>query len=105
MVAIDAHLDALKLSQQAGWKTPPGHADITPAHEAMMLWEQFCELARADDTAHRLADYRAKLSETEQLADSLRQLLRAPQDQVALDAALKQVGQSCTVCHKKYRNE
>lgn len=105
MVAIDAHLEALKLSQKAGWKTPPGHADIAPAHEATLLWEQFREMARTEDTARQTADYRAKLSEAEQLADSLRKLLSAPQDQVALDATLKQVGQNCAACHKKYRNQ
>ena len=105
MVAIDAHLETLKLSQQAGWKTPPGHADIAPAHEATLLWEQFRELARTDDTAKQTADYRAQLGEAEQLANSLRQLLSAPHDQVALDAALKQIGQNCSACHKKYRNQ
>ncbi len=105
MVGIDAHLEALKLSQKAGWKTPPGHADIAPAHEATLLWEQFRELARTEDTAKQTADYRAKLGEAEQLADSLRKLLSAPQDQIALDAALKQVGHNCAACHKKYRNE
>jgi protein tyrosine phosphatase (PTP) superfamily phosphohydrolase (DUF442 family) len=105
MVGVDAHFEALKLSQKAGWQTPPRHADIAPAHEATLLWEQFREMARTEDTAKQTADYRVKLGEAEQLADSLRKLLSAPQDQVALDAALKQVGQNCAACHKKYRNQ
>jgi protein tyrosine phosphatase (PTP) superfamily phosphohydrolase (DUF442 family) len=104
MVAIDAHFDALKLSQKAGWKTPLEHADIAPAHEATLLWEQFLEMARTEDTGKQTADYRVKLSEAERLADSLRKLLNVPQDQVALDTTLKQVGQNCAACHKKYRN-
>ena len=90
MVAIDEHFDALKLSQKAGWKTPPGHADISPAHEATMLWEQFREIARTDDTTKREKDYRIKLSEAEQLAEMLRKLLREPVDKSALDVAFKQ---------------
>lgn len=105
MVAIDAHFDHLKLAQKAGWKTPKDHADLSPPHEATMLWEQFKEMARTEDTSRRSDDYRAKLAEAEQLADSLRKLLREPTDFPAIEAAFKQAGQNCTACHKKYRNE
>jgi len=105
MVAIDAHFDHLKLSQKAGWKTPPGHADISPPHEGTMLWEQFKEMARTEDTASQTDDYRAKLAEAEQIADSLRKLLREPTDLVAIEATFKKAGQNCTACHKKSRNE
>jgi protein tyrosine phosphatase (PTP) superfamily phosphohydrolase (DUF442 family) len=105
MVAIDAHFEHLKLSQKAGWKTPPGHVDISPAHEATMLWEQFKEMARTEDTAKRSADYRVKLAEAEQHADALRRMLREPANSPAIDVAFKQAGQSCSACHRKYRNE
>lgn len=105
MVAIDAHFDLLKLSQKVGWKTPPSHADVSPPHEATMLWEQFREIARTGDTAKRSADYRAKLVEAEQAADALRQRLRQPSDGTAIETAFKQVGQNCVACHKRYRNE
>lgn len=105
MVAIDAHFDSLKLSQKAGWKTPPGHADISPVHEATLLWEQFRETARLEDTGNRPADYRRFLTESEHATETLRKLLRAPQDQAGVDAAFKQVSQNCAACHKKYRNQ
>lgn len=105
MVSIDAHYENLKRSQKAGWQTPPGHADISPAHEATMLWEQFREMARTTAAAKRPADYRNKLSDSEQLAASLRQLLPEPSDRVAIDRAFKAVGQNCTTCHQQYRNE
>lgn len=105
MVAIDAHFDHLKASQKAGWKTPPGHADISPPHEATMLWEQFKEIARTEDSARRTGDYRAKLSEAAEIADSLRKLLRESADFAAIEAAFKRAGQNCTACHKQYRNE
>ena len=105
MVAIDAHFDCLKLAQKAGWKTPPGHADISPAHEATMLWEQLREIARTEDASRRTADFRLKLAEAEQHADALRQMLKETATSPATDVAFKQLGQACAACHGKYRNE
>jgi predicted urease superfamily metal-dependent hydrolase len=105
MVAMDEHLSNLKLAQKAGWKTLLGHAGISPAHEAMMLWEQFKEMARTADTAKQTEDYREKLTESEQATDGLRKLLQESSDPAVIDAAFKKVGQSCAACHKKYRNE
>lgn len=105
MVAIDAHFERLKASQQAGWKTPPGHPDVSPPHEAAMLWEQFNEIARTADTAGRGEYYRARLAEAMENADSFRKLLRESADIVAIETAFKQVGQNCSACHGKHRNE
>jgi protein tyrosine phosphatase (PTP) superfamily phosphohydrolase (DUF442 family) len=105
MVAIDAHLEHLKLVQKAGWKTPPGHADISPPHEATLLWEQYREIARLADTAQRPADYRQKLAEAEQLTDTLRQELKSGAASGILDATFKRVSQNCVACHKQHRNE
>jgi len=105
MVAIDANFTHLKQAQQAGWHQPPGHADISPAHEATMLWEQFRELARTADTAKRPADYHRKLTEAEKLAKTLQKLLRAPNETAVRDATFKQISQNCGSCHRQYRNE
>ena len=105
MVAMDERFDLLKAIQEAGWKTPPGHADLSPAHEATLLWEQLRELARTGDTARRSEDYRARLTASEKAAEALRATLRsAAPDRPALDAAFKKAGQSCAACHKEYRN-
>lgn len=105
MVAIDEHFDWLKKSQEAGWKTPPGQADISPVHEAIILWEQFREMARTPDTAKRPDDFRQKLTGAESAAENLRSLLAKPVDAPALDAAFKQFTQTCATCHKTYRNK
>ena len=105
MVAIDEHFSRLKASQKAGWKNPPGQADISPPHEATMLWEQFREMARSSDTAQRPEDYRTKLADAETTAGNLRKLLRESADRTAVNGAFKQASQSCVACHKKYRNE
>jgi protein tyrosine phosphatase (PTP) superfamily phosphohydrolase (DUF442 family) len=105
MVVIDEHFSRLKLTQQAGWKTPPGHADITPEHEALQLWEQLREIARTDDAAQRSADYRTKLSAAEKAAESLRLALKSPDAPTAIEVAFAKIGPSCAACHQQYRNQ
>ncbi len=105
MVAIDEHFELLKLAQKAGWKQPPGHDDISPPHEATLLWEQFRELARLNHTMKRPEDYRSKLTEAEQLSETLRQQLRTSADASLINASFKKIGQNCVSCHKAYRNQ
>jgi hypothetical protein len=105
MVAIDAEFDRLKAAQKAGWSKIPDQPDLVPLQTATILWEQFRELARTEDTAKRPADYRAKLTRAEQEALGLRPLLRESQsDNLARDAALRAITKSCADCHKAYRN-
>jgi protein tyrosine phosphatase (PTP) superfamily phosphohydrolase (DUF442 family)/cytochrome c556 len=105
MVALDGHLDALNAAQQAGWKTPPGNPDDSPAHHATLLWERFRELARTPDTAQRTAEYRRHLSNAETAADLLRTTLKTSvSDSTVLDATFKDATQTCAACHKAYRN-
>jgi protein tyrosine phosphatase (PTP) superfamily phosphohydrolase (DUF442 family) len=105
MVLIDEHFSRLKQTQKAGWKTPPGQADITPEHEALMLWEQLREITRTDDAAQRPQDYRTKLSVSEKAAESLRLALKAPDAPATFEAAFAKIGPSCSACHKRYRNQ
>lgn len=105
MVAIDEHFARLKQSQKAGWKTPPGHADIAPPHEATLLWEQLRELGRAADMQKRPEDYQLIQAEAESEADTLRGLLKIPADHAAIDYSFRLVSQSCAACHKQYRNQ
>lgn len=104
MVAIDGHIEWLKKSQKAGWRTPPGQADISPEHEAMMLLEQFKEMDRTADTSRRSEDYRAKLAEAGRAAEDLHSAIRKTAESAPLDAAFKRTTQSCAACHKSYRN-
>ncbi len=105
MVSIDDHFAQLKLSQKAGWKTPPGHADITPEHEVLMLWELLRETARTENTAKRPADYRAKLSAAEQAAEALQAALKKSDPPAVIESAFTKMGASCSACHKQYRNK
>jgi protein tyrosine phosphatase (PTP) superfamily phosphohydrolase (DUF442 family) len=105
MLQIDSHLDWLKQSQKSGWKVPPDHADISPEHEATMLWEQFTEMIRTEDTKQRPEDFRARLTDAQRATDALRKLLKDSPEQSAIDAQFKVATQTCSACHKKYRNQ
>ena len=70
-----------------------------------MLLEQLREVARMADTAKQPEDYRAKLGEAERSADALRAALSRTTDDAVVVAVFKQVSQSCTACHKTYRNQ
>jgi len=105
MVAIDAQFTLLKLSQKSAWSRTPNPHDFAPAGAATVLWEHFRELARAEDTATRTDDYRAKLASTEKHSEQLRALLLDPgTDATARDEAFLALGQSCKACHTKYRD-
>lgn len=105
MVAIDEHMERLKGAQKTAWRSVPGHPDIQPSHEATLLWEQFREMARFNDSEQRPPDYRAKLADAEKTANEFRTLLQQSSiDRAKTEDAFKKISQSCTTCHKKYRN-
>jgi protein tyrosine phosphatase (PTP) superfamily phosphohydrolase (DUF442 family) len=106
MVAIDGHVDRLKAVQQAGWQTSKAHPDVSPDHEAVLLWEQLRELARTEEVAQSPEEFRRKLHASERIAEQLRDALReGTRDKTAADVAFKQVSQSCVNCHQRYRNQ
>ena len=105
MVLIDERMERLKGAQQTGWKSVPGHPEVRPAHEAMLLREHFRELARATKGEQHPADYSGKLAGAERLADQFRVLLNQnPGELVKTDALFEKLGQSCTGCHRAHRN-
>jgi protein tyrosine phosphatase (PTP) superfamily phosphohydrolase (DUF442 family) len=108
MVSIDTHWDQLKLVQQAGWKTPKDHTDLDPPHEALQLAEQFREAARLPSVRERAAEFRQRLTATEQQLAELEGLLRDNEkhtvDRTAADKIFRQIGSACSQCHAKYRD-
>src|SRR5262249_13221300 len=87
MVTIDHSWDHLKLARAAGWKTPPAHPDIDPAHEALQLVEGFRELSRLPEVGKRPEDFRKWLGEALASAQELEQLLRAGKGKQTIDGA------------------
>jgi protein tyrosine phosphatase (PTP) superfamily phosphohydrolase (DUF442 family) len=109
MVTMDHCWDNLKLVRAAGWKTPPGHPDIDPAHEALQLVEGYQELRRLPEVAKRPGDFRTWVAEGHASAKDLEELLRVGREKKAVDAdaaekLYRRAGAVCTQCHAKYRD-
>jgi protein tyrosine phosphatase (PTP) superfamily phosphohydrolase (DUF442 family) len=105
MIEIDGVVDNVKLIKKAGYKTPPSHPDLDPANEALLLNEHFKELLRSPIIEKRNQDFRDKLAAMEDAANAFHlSLLAAPFDAKRADAAFQHVNDSCTACHKTYRN-
>lgn len=104
MVAIDEHFTMLKLSQKAGWKSPPGHPDISPSHEALMLVELLHEIPRMMRSDDRSSDFRSQMAASEKSAQRLHDILSKEADKTAATGVLNDFAQSCVTCHQSYRN-
>ena len=105
MVDIDGRVDNLKLIQKSGYHTPTTHPDLDPANEAMLLNEQFKELLRSPLMEQRNDDFRTRLTNAEEAANTFHlSLLITPFDATRADAAFQRVNDSCAACHVKYRN-
>lgn len=108
MVAIEHVHDQLKSIAKAGWKSPPDHPDLDPAHEALLLREHFTELLRAKEARAQPAKFQQLLSEDERAAAELEATLR----ETASDAnsvkraseLFDRITQNCTTCHQQFRD-
>jgi protein tyrosine phosphatase (PTP) superfamily phosphohydrolase (DUF442 family) len=109
MVAVDAQMERLRACQKAGWRTPPEHPDVSPAHEAAQLWEQLRELGRTKEVQSTPPSFLELLRATENAAGELRQHLREAASgqgikSASADAAYRRLTDNCAACHKKHRN-
>jgi protein tyrosine phosphatase (PTP) superfamily phosphohydrolase (DUF442 family) len=110
MVSIDERWDHLKAVQEAGYKAPTEHPDIDPPHEALQLAEHFRELSRLEEVKNKGKDFSRKAEASERQATALERALRelgkAPTAEVRTMAeeAFRAVGQGCTTCHARYRD-
>lgn len=102
MALVDRAYDNLKLCRDAGWKTPPGHPDLVPSQEALLLKEALRETARnqTTDQEERFARW---MRESESLAGKLEAELASGRF-VQASAVLEQLNHSCAQCHRTYRN-
>lgn len=105
MVAIEHTHDHLKQIGAAGWKAPPDHPALEPAHEALLLREHFTELLRTEEAQKQPAEFRELLTAGETAANELEVALRAePKDNAAAQAGFDRVTANCAACHKKFRD-
>jgi protein tyrosine phosphatase (PTP) superfamily phosphohydrolase (DUF442 family) len=101
MADLDRAWDGVKLCQAAAWKTPAGHADLAPAHQALLAWEGLVESRRmARNADPQLGEW---LDEVAAEAAQLRQAVQAG-DEAKATQLFERVNASCTRCHEQYRN-
>lgn len=104
MIQVDGRMDNLKLIKKAGYRTPSNHPDLEPAQEALLLDELFKELLRSQTVEERPADFKSKLTEAERAAAAVQRSLTGDSLSPVLDTAFEKLNESCTACHKIYRN-
>jgi protein tyrosine phosphatase (PTP) superfamily phosphohydrolase (DUF442 family) len=104
MVEIEHIHDRLKSAQQAGWKSPADQPALVPAHEALLLREQFTELLRTKELADRPEKFKQLTREAEVAAQALEDALQSGLDSEAITKLLQSVSDNCKGCHKAFRD-
>jgi protein tyrosine phosphatase (PTP) superfamily phosphohydrolase (DUF442 family) len=108
MVALEHTHDHMKTIVAAGWKSPPDHPDLAPAHEALLLREHFTEMLRSETVAKEPAEFREMIEQSEMAAQELEKALQAdPPTEASLkqaQSAFELVNKNCSACHKAYRD-
>lgn len=105
MVEIDEAWDAIKAAQRNGWKPPKDQPKLDAAHEALQLEEHLREAGRGEDMSKRPVEFHKMLADAEAGAAALHKELSAkPADIPAAESAFKRVANSCTSCHRAYRD-
>ena len=104
MAQIDRASDNLKLCEAAEWKTPPGHPDVAPAQEALLLKEGFHETARQLAEKNDYDEqFLAWIKQAEQTAAQLEAALNEGNAEAAA-AVFAEVQKQCKRCHVDYRD-
>lgn len=102
MVSIDRHWENLKAAKAAGWKTPPDHPDVAPAHEALQLREAYREIDRMPQGKLESETFRQLLRDAERTAAALEMALR--DEPANRDEAFRSAGELCARCHAAHRD-
>jgi protein tyrosine phosphatase (PTP) superfamily phosphohydrolase (DUF442 family) len=101
MAQLDRAWDGTKLCQASGWQTPKDHADLSPAHQALLVLEGFKESRRnLNYQDEQLAQW---LEDATAQAEQLHQSLKAGRAHEAT-RSYQQLEAACLRCHEQYRN-
>jgi protein tyrosine phosphatase (PTP) superfamily phosphohydrolase (DUF442 family) len=109
MVKIDEHWDNLKAVEKAGFRTPEGHPDIDPPHEALLLAERYREQYRHEQA--RGEEFARLMAGAGRDATALEAVLRrygeapSPAARGEVEAAYSRAGRSCSACHARHRDD
>lgn len=110
MVDLETRWNYLQQIRAAGWRAPAGHADLDPAHEALLLREAYRESARLPEVKKRSATLVEWFAEAEQHAAAIQEQLRLTATRKAVDAvaaekAYQSAAADCTHCHARFRDQ
>jgi hypothetical protein len=109
MVALEHTHDHLLKIEAAGWRSPPEHPDLDPAHEALLLREHFTELLRSDEAGEYPEDFRELLRYSEaaarELETGLLDFAETTEPAPSIIAkSFAQITNNCKTCHAEYRD-
>ncbi len=108
MVEMEHTFDHLKQFAAIQWQPISDHPDLDPAHESLLLTEQFTELLRLESTATQPPEFRKLLQQSESAARELEQRLRSRLSSGIsvsdIDEPFQRIASSCTTCHKQFRD-
>ena len=111
MVALEHTHDHLRQVAAAGWKSPPTHPDIEPAHEALLLREHYTEMLRVDAVREQDEKFQSLMRNSEAAAQELEDALRAwkaagmvGDPPAGAARAFDRVTANCKSCHTAYRD-
>ena len=102
MALLDRVWDRIKRGRRLGWEADPQHPDVTPAHEALMLWEALKEAKRVEERP-RDESFETLLDTAIDQSARLREALDSGASEAA-DRAYGELGITCGRCHESYRN-
>lgn len=110
MVAIEHIHDQVQSIAKTGWKPRLDRRDLDPAHEALLLREQFVELSRSDEVRQQPKRFQEWVDDSEAAAKELETALReaAAETRVTViraDRALDRITNNCTACHRQFRDQ
>ena len=89
----------------ANWTPPANHPDLVPAHEVLLLREQFTELLRTEEVAQSPDPVQSMFQASEKASLILEESLRAnPQDLERANKAYGTVRNNCAACHARFRD-
>jgi hypothetical protein len=103
MVALEHTHDHMKQVAAAGWKLPPQHPDIAPAHEALLLREHFTEMLRTGAVKQQPEKFQALLRNSEAAAQELETALREGKPELAA-RPFDLITANCKSCHTEFRD-
>ena len=102
MAGLDRTWDAVLACRDAGWETPPGHPDVTPAHEAMIMGEHFREINRLLIVGEP-EELKSLMGRAERQAWAMRDALDAG-DRAGATVASQALASTCNACHGRFRD-